>query len=103
MSSTTTTAAAFRWLDASFSFPTSLMRWPRLFASYLRPNWGIRNSNLSSVFTTLSSRRWTPRIWLPDLDFSIVDSVYWSLVTAFESVALVSMLCFFFLFCGCTI
>ncbi|KAJ0014226.1 hypothetical protein Pint_19567 [Pistacia integerrima] len=32
-----------------------------------------------------------------------VDDVVWSLVTAVESVALVSMLCFFFLFCGCTV
>ncbi|KAJ0014224.1 hypothetical protein Pint_19565 [Pistacia integerrima] len=32
-----------------------------------------------------------------------VDDVLWSLVTAVESVALVSMLCFFFLFCGCTV
>jgi hypothetical protein len=39
----------------------------------------------------------------PELDFSILDDVVWSLVTAFESVALVSMLAFFFLFCGCTV
>ncbi|KAL4379268.1 hypothetical protein GQ457_02G036980 [Hibiscus cannabinus] len=56
-------------------------------------------------FSSGIQRRW-PLRWasmgLPQLSFSIVDDVVWSVVTAFESVALVSMLCFFFLFCGCT-
>ncbi|KAI4374063.1 hypothetical protein MLD38_012106 [Melastoma candidum] len=34
---------------------------------------------------------------------SIVDEVVWKVVTAVESVALVSMLGFFYLFCGCTV
>lgn len=45
-------------------------------------------------------RRW------PELvqDFSpVVDAVLWGLVTAIESVALFSMVCCFFLFCGCTL
>ncbi|KAB2621624.1 hypothetical protein D8674_023806 [Pyrus ussuriensis x Pyrus communis] len=41
--------------------------------------------------------------WFPELSLSIVDDVVWPLVTAFESVALVSMLFFFFVFCGCTV
>ncbi|XP_034219178.1 uncharacterized protein LOC117630587 [Prunus dulcis] len=49
---------------------------------------------------------WAPRSllrWWPELSLSIVDDVVWPLVTAFESVALVSMLFFFFVFCGCTV
>ncbi|KAL2941631.1 hypothetical protein RDABS01_029981 [Bienertia sinuspersici] len=37
------------------------------------------------------------------VSFSILDDLLWSVITAFESVVLVSMLCFFFLFCGCNI
>ncbi|KAJ4825102.1 hypothetical protein Tsubulata_016814 [Turnera subulata] len=47
----------------------------------------------------------SPRRW-PEMaaDLSVlVDDVVWGVVTAVESVALVSMLCFFFLFCGCTV
>ncbi|GLT96436.1 hypothetical protein SLE2022_140580 [Rubroshorea leprosula] len=55
----------------------------------------------SSIFSVSSSFHW------PQLSFSfglsVVDDLVWPLVTAFESVALVSMLCFFFLFCGCTV
>ncbi|KAK9919990.1 hypothetical protein M0R45_028559 [Rubus argutus] len=57
-----------------------------------------------------SSMGWNPRglmRWMPELSLSlVVDDVVWSLVTAFESVALVSMLFFFFfffVFCGCTV
>ncbi|XP_073138496.1 uncharacterized protein [Henckelia pumila] len=86
--------SAFRWIDASFSLPTSLFRWPRLFASYVTPpSW--------SAILTLSAiepARWATRISLPD-----IDDVVWSVVSAVESVALVSFLCFFFVFCGCTI
>ncbi|KFK26440.1 hypothetical protein AALP_AA8G248900 [Arabis alpina] len=41
----------------------------------------------------------------PELSFLsvVVDDVVWKVVTVFESVVLVSMLCFFFLFCGCTV
>ncbi|KAL5786684.1 hypothetical protein ACOSQ2_009076 [Xanthoceras sorbifolium] len=51
--------------------------------------------------SALQWSRWGPpsASW-PDLSF---DDVVWSVVTAVESVALVSMLCFFFLFCGCTV
>ncbi|KAH7865131.1 hypothetical protein Vadar_002625 [Vaccinium darrowii] len=86
---------AFRWLDEfNFSPPTSIFRWPgRLVSSYLTPpSW----SHGLSVF----SPRWSPHNLI---NSSIVDDVVWSLVTAVESVALVSMLCFFYVFCGCTV
>ncbi|EEF49979.1 uncharacterized protein LOC8269838 [Ricinus communis] len=71
--------SALRWLGVDTAY--SLLRWPQFMSSsYLSPRWPELN-----------------------LNFSIVDDVVWGLITAFESVALVSMLCFFFLFCGCTI
>lgn len=85
----------FRWLDElNFSPPTtSILRWPaRLVSSYLTPP--LRWSH------GLSAPRWSPHNLI---NSSIVDDVVWSLVTAVESVALVSMLCFFYVFCGCTV
>ncbi|TYJ17730.1 hypothetical protein E1A91_A09G073100v1, partial [Gossypium mustelinum] len=55
---------------------------PEFNLSYLTSGW------------SLQSLRWVV--------FSIVDDVLWTVVTAFESLALVTTLCFFFLFCGCT-
>uniref|UniRef100_A0A7N0UAL5 Uncharacterized protein n=1 Tax=Kalanchoe fedtschenkoi TaxID=63787 RepID=A0A7N0UAL5_KALFE len=68
---------ALRWLELDFSLPTQF--------SYLLPRWN------------------SPSVWLPDLYFSVVDNLLWSIVVALESVAVVTTLCFFFLFCGCTI
>ncbi|XVF62415.1 hypothetical protein PTKIN_Ptkin09bG0005800 [Pterospermum kingtungense] len=76
--------SGFRWPDFEFSFPTSFFRWPDYF------NW----SSLTSGWS-LQSFRW--------LDFSILDDVLWTFVTVLESLALVAMLCFFFIFCGCTL
>ncbi|KAF0914923.1 hypothetical protein E2562_032835 [Oryza meyeriana var. granulata] len=45
-------------------------------------------------------RRWPELV--PDVP-PVVDAVLWGLVTAIESVALFSMVCCFFLFCGCTL
>lgn len=45
-------------------------------------------------------RRWPELV--PDVPL-VVDAVLWGVVTAVESVALVSMMCCFFLFCGCTL
>ncbi|KAG6437442.1 hypothetical protein SASPL_102359 [Salvia splendens] len=86
-----TGATVSRLLDVSFSLPTSLFRWPRLLTSYLTPppRW---SSSIASL-TLISAR-----IRLPD-----VDDVVWSVISAMESVALVSFLCFFFVFCGCTL
>ncbi|CAI0626491.1 unnamed protein product [Linum tenue] len=71
----------FRWPELGLSLPLSSFRWPDFdFSSYLR--------------TGACPLRW--------LEFSI-DEILWSLATAVESVALVAMLCYFFLFCGCTL
>ncbi|WCJ43070.1 hypothetical protein M5689_023833 [Euphorbia peplus] len=69
---------------------TSMFNWLGFYSS-------LRWSSGGSLRDPTRLLRW------PDLSFSIVDDVMWSLITAFESVALVSMLCFFFLFCGCTV
>ncbi|KAM7474321.1 hypothetical protein LguiB_021564 [Lonicera macranthoides] len=87
-------SSAFRWIDVNFSLPTSIFRWPRLISSCFSPIWSPERASFAV---------WTPhdiRGWLPEVDFSVVDTVMWSFITAFESVALVSMLCFFFVFCG---
>jgi len=66
---------------------STVWSWPGTLASYITPRWSpVRLLRWSGMMTV-----------------SIVDEVVWRVVTAFESVALVSMLCFFFLFCGCTI
>lgn len=49
----------------------------------------------------LTAMSW-PSTWITR-ELSFVDDVVWSVVTAVESVALLSMFCFFFLFCGCTV
>ncbi|OAY77349.1 hypothetical protein ACMD2_01690 [Ananas comosus] len=87
--------------------PISIFRWPELSFSTLRSSVAMSSVfgwmdhfDVSGFFPSLQSaalRRW----WL-ELDFSVIDSIMWSFVTAFESIALVAMLCFFFLFCGCT-
>ncbi|KAI3440502.1 uncharacterized protein J3R85_003585 [Psidium guajava] len=82
---------SLRWLDFSFPLRSSIFRWPQLLSSYFTAT--RRGGGGWGFF------RW-PEL---GLGFSILDDVVWTLVTAFESVALVSMLCFFFLFCGCTI
>ncbi|KAL2490154.1 Uncharacterized protein Adt_25999 [Abeliophyllum distichum] len=105
MSRWSTGSSAFRWIDTSFSLPTSFIRWLRLFTSCFTPTWS-NGFSLSSFTTSLEPRRLASLLRFPDLDFSsfyIVDTVVWSVVSAVESVALVSFLCFFFVFCGCTL
>ncbi|KDP23373.1 hypothetical protein JCGZ_23207 [Jatropha curcas] len=91
--------SGFRWLGLDLAYSSlrsSIFRWPAqlMSSSYLSPRW-----------TPIGVLNWDPQRFLrwPELNFSIIDDVMWSLITAFESVALVSMLCFFFLFCGCTV
>lgn len=86
---------SLRWLDFSFPLRSSIFRWPQLLSSYF----GATRRVVVGGGGGWGFLRW-PEL---GLGFSILDDVVWSLVTAFESVALVSMLCFFFLFCGCTI
>ncbi|KAI3916281.1 hypothetical protein MKW98_004722 [Papaver atlanticum] len=67
---------------------SSFLRW--------RPDFSF--SYISSWWSETDYFRW------PDFNyFNIVDSVVWSFITAVESLALVAMLCFFFVFCGCTL
>uniref|UniRef100_A0A2P2IJC5 Uncharacterized protein n=1 Tax=Rhizophora mucronata TaxID=61149 RepID=A0A2P2IJC5_RHIMU len=72
----------FQWPEFGFSLPSSVFRWSDFNFSYLISGW------------TQESFRW--------LEFSI-DEVLWTFVTVLESVALASMLCYFFVFCGCTL
>ncbi|XXG84561.1 hypothetical protein AAC387_Pa10g2058 [Persea americana] len=58
--------------------PSSIFRWPEFDFTGLRTNWAHMY-----------------------LDLSIVDTVVWSFITVVESFALVAMLCFFFICCGC--
>ncbi|ESR32577.1 hypothetical protein CICLE_v10006357mg [Citrus x clementina] len=71
--------SAFRWPDLEFSLRSSFFRLPEFNFSYFTTGWSLS--------------------WL---DFSI-DDLLWKVVTVFESFLLVSMLCYFFLFCGCTL
>ncbi|KAJ7980424.1 Transmembrane protein [Quillaja saponaria] len=75
--------SSLRWPEFDFSFPSSIFRWPLIDFSYFTTGWN------------LEGLRW--------FNFSIVDDVLWSFVTALESIALVAMLCYFFVFCGCTL
>ncbi|KAG5530797.1 hypothetical protein RHGRI_025687 [Rhododendron griersonianum] len=77
----------------NFSPPTtSIFRWPvRLVSSYLTPR------SWSHGLSPFSLPRWSPH---SRINSSIVDDVVWSLVTAVESV---SVLCFFYVFRGCTV
>ncbi|CAN6468959.1 unnamed protein product [Victoria cruziana] len=50
--------------------------------------------------------RWASPVdlrWPEFLSFSMMDDLMWLVVSMVESVALATMLCFFFLFCGCTV
>jgi hypothetical protein len=58
---------------------------------------------MASLFRWAKSKLSPTARWSEFMNISIVDEFVWGIVTAFESVALVSMLCFFFLFYGCTI
>ncbi|EYU33051.1 hypothetical protein ABFS82_07G003300 [Erythranthe guttata] len=69
--------SAFRWPEFHLS---TILRWPEFDFSYL--------FNGAWIF------RW--------FDIS-VDDVLWNLTYVFESLALATMLCCFFLFCGCTL
>ncbi|TQE03222.1 hypothetical protein C1H46_011225 [Malus baccata] len=82
-------SAAFSCLDFEFSTPSvGIFRrsWTEIFnLSYFTSGWSL---NLQSF---------------GGFGFSILDDVLWTLITVVESLALACMLCFFFLFCGCTL
>ncbi|XP_018847241.1 uncharacterized protein LOC109010781 [Juglans regia] len=75
---------AFRWPEFTFSPMWSIFRWPEVNLSYLTTGWSIGNFS------------W----WLYS---TVFDDMLWTVVTVLESVALVAMLCCFFVFCGCTL
>ncbi|KAG6482443.1 uncharacterized protein LOC122016834 [Zingiber officinale] len=78
------------------------------------------SANLSDAVVSLSGLRWPSDLRLSGLWSAIsgagdsgfrwravtaeaIDEVAWAAVTVLESVALISMLCCFFLFCGCSL
>ncbi|KAF7042429.1 hypothetical protein CFC21_052038 [Triticum aestivum] len=63
--------------------------------SYASLQWDWRPEQLGAAI-----RRWPELV--ADVPL-VVDAVLWGVVTAVESVALISMMCCFFLFCGCTL
>ncbi|CDO98738.1 unnamed protein product [Coffea canephora] len=76
--------SSIRWPEFEFSVPASIFRWAAgIDFSYFTTGWSA------------STFRW--------LGFSIVDNAMWTVITVLESVALVTMLCYFFIFCGCTL
>nr|CAD1833201.1 unnamed protein product [Ananas comosus var. bracteatus] len=88
----------------------------RVLAWVLRwwPEFGF-SVRLSSIARSVVVFHWPERLdfsnltaaaalrWRPEIDFSVFDAVLWPVVVAFESVALLTMLCFYFTFCGCTL
>ncbi|XP_038890638.1 uncharacterized protein LOC120080142 [Benincasa hispida] len=80
--------SAFSWTEFEFSLRSSIFRWTDVLSSLFSWNWS------SAWF-----RRWPRGL----LNIPIVDELIWSVTTAFESVALVSMIGFFFVFYGCNL
>ncbi|XP_019058722.1 PREDICTED: uncharacterized protein LOC109116907 [Tarenaya hassleriana] len=74
----------------------SSFRWVSMdLPSYLTSSWIFRWPEVDFSYLSLSSLRMS--------GFSIIDDVLWSFVTIVESLALVAMLCCYFLLCGCTL
>ncbi|GMG99788.1 hypothetical protein Nepgr_001628 [Nepenthes gracilis] len=90
---------SFRW------WPSYATRWFERGVSYLTPQL-LHRLDLS-LYSYLVPRSWDPlsllRLPAAILSFPIVDNALWSMVTVFESIALASMLCSFYLLCGCTL
>ncbi|KAK4748789.1 hypothetical protein SAY87_015375 [Trapa incisa] len=84
MSGRRSAPSSLRWIESLFPLRTSIFRLPQVMSSYIGGSGGAL-------------------LRLMNYELSFIDDVIWSVVMAFESVALVSTLCFFFLFCGCTI
>ncbi|KAI3469261.1 hypothetical protein Pfo_025924 [Paulownia fortunei] len=72
--------SALRWPEFDLSTLSSIFRWPELdFSHFFNDGWTFRWFDIS------------------------VDDLLWTLVSVFESLALATMLCYFFIFCGCTL
>ncbi|XAR56972.1 hypothetical protein NMG60_11024956 [Bertholletia excelsa] len=75
------------WLpEFGFTLPSSIFRWAWVDLSAF--------SHIVSGWSSPNIRSW--------FDYS-VDNVLWTFVTVVETLALVTMLCYFFMFCGCTL
>lgn len=88
-----------RWPPDLGSLAALLPSSPSSYAGFLQDRWQWewhwRPEQLGAAV-----RRWPELV--PDVPL-VVDAVLWGVITAVESVALVSMMCCFFLFCGCTL
>lgn len=71
----------FRWFEVNIFYAVrsvpSYMRWPEI---------------------GLESFRW------PEFDFSVFfDDMLWTVMVVFETLTLITAVCFFYVFCGCSI
>lgn len=74
-------ASNFRWPELDLSLSWSVFRWP----------------------AALDLSYWNVQETLSQWNFWLVDDVLWVPVTCIESLALFTMLCCFYLCCGCTL
>ncbi|CAD5191653.1 unnamed protein product [Musa acuminata subsp. malaccensis] len=79
------------------SLLSMVFRWPPFNLSNLASNMSLLVFNLTEFSFSSIIPTW------PAITFSVVDDIVWAFVTVLESVALVAMLCFFFVFCGCNL
>ncbi|KAF8392706.1 hypothetical protein HHK36_023055 [Tetracentron sinense] len=112
MRSRWSSASAFRWPEFDLSYLTTgwsspSFRWPGLDLTMSERDREMRSGWSSWAFRwpefDISDLRMRWRSQSLGLGLTMVDNVLWSFVTVFESLALVAMLCSFFLFCGCTL
>ncbi|KAL6645689.1 hypothetical protein ACP70R_012481 [Stipagrostis hirtigluma subsp. patula] len=88
-----------RWPpDLGLPSLAALLPSPYPYASSLRVWWEQQRPRPGQLGAAV--RRWPELV--PDVPL-LLDAALWGVVTAVESVALVSMMCCFFLFCGCTL
>ncbi|RRT42885.1 hypothetical protein BHM03_00015352 [Ensete ventricosum] len=79
------------------SLLSTVFRWPLFNLSNLARNMSLLVFNLTDFSFSSIIPTWRA------ITFSVVDDIVWAFVMVLESVALVAMLCFFFVFCGCNI
>ncbi|KAJ8498294.1 hypothetical protein OPV22_008846 [Ensete ventricosum] len=79
------------------SLLSTVFRWPLFNLSNLARNMSLLVFNLTDFNFSSIIPTWRA------ITFSVVDDIVWAFVMVLESVALVAMLCFFFVFCGCNI
>ncbi|CAN8265486.1 unnamed protein product [Cochlearia groenlandica] len=80
---------------------SSSSRWTLMdLPSYLSSSWVFRWPEIN--ITNLSSG-WNTRLLSVSGNISIIDDLLWSFVSIIESLAIVTTICCYFLFCGCTL